>query len=55
MIDHRGPLFSVRLMAFDELRDEVDALAAGLFPGQWLDGEFVFEPWLSDSLVTGLV
>jgi len=22
---------------------------------QWLDGEFVFDPWLSDSLLTGHV
>jgi len=48
-------LYAGRVVTYDELRAEVEAEAAGLPPEQWLDGEFVFEPWLSDSLVSGHV
>ena len=37
----------------DELR--ADAEAAGLDPEQWIGGEFVFDDWLSDSILTGHV
>ena len=36
-----------------ELR--ADAEAAGLDPAQWIGGEFVFDWWPSDSLLTGHV
>jgi class 3 adenylate cyclase len=30
-------------------------MAAGLDPSQWLNGEFVFDAWLSDSLLFGTI
>jgi hypothetical protein len=38
----------------DELREKVEA-AAKLDPSQWLDGEFDFDAWLSDSIITGTI
>lgn len=46
---------SGRVVAYDDLRDEIQAEAAGLDPSQWLDGEFVFDAWLSDSLLVGTI
>jgi hypothetical protein len=37
------------------LRTSSDAGAAGLDPAQWIGSEFVFDWWLSDSLLTGHV
>jgi hypothetical protein len=48
-------LYSGRVFTFDELHDEVEAEAASLDPEQWIDGEFVFDAWLSDSLLVGTV
>ena len=36
-----------------ELRAEVEVEAAGLHPDQWIGGEFNFDDWLSDCLLTG--
>ena len=44
-----------RVYTYDELRPTVKAEAAGLPAEQWLDGEFVFDPWLSDSVPDGHV
>lgn len=48
-------MYRGRVVAYGELRAEVEAEAAKLPSEQWLDGEFVFEPWLSDLLVSGHV
>ena len=48
-------LYSGRAVTYDELRAEVEIEAAGLDPEQWLEGEFVFDAWLSDSLNVGTV
>ena len=37
----------------DELRAGARAEAAGLDPEQWIGGEFNFDDWLSDCLLTG--
>ena len=37
----------------DELRADAEAEAAGLDPEQWIGGEFNFDDWLSDCLLTG--
>jgi hypothetical protein len=37
------------------LRTSSDAGAAGLDPAQWIGSEFVFDWWLSDSLLSGHV
>ena len=37
----------------DELRADARAEAAGLDPEQWIGGEFNFDDWLSDFLLTG--
>jgi hypothetical protein len=47
--------YAGREWSYDELRNEVETEAAGLPPEQWFDGEFVFNAWLSDSVVTGHV
>jgi hypothetical protein len=39
----------------EELRNAVEAEAAGLPPEQWLFGKFEFDEWLSDCLITGHV
>jgi hypothetical protein len=52
--DHRGRR-PWRARTYDGLRSEVEAEAASLDPGQWIDGEFVFDAWLSDSLLVGAV
>jgi hypothetical protein len=48
-------LYRGRVVTYDELRDDTEAEAAGLDPEQWLGGEFDFDWWLSDSLLTGHV
>jgi hypothetical protein len=41
------------VVSYEKLRDEVQIEAAGFPPEQSLHGEFVFDPWLSNSLLTG--
>lgn len=42
-----------RVLSREQLRIEVEEEAAGLDPEQWFDGEFRFDEWLSDSIITG--
>lgn len=44
-----------RIVTREELRAEVEAEAAALDPAQWFDGEFRFDEWLSDSIITGII
>ena len=46
-------IYSGREVSFEELRADIEAEAAGLDPQQWIDGEFDFDDWLSDSLLVG--
>ena len=39
----------------EELRNSVEAEAAGPPPRQWLFGKFEFDEWLSDCVLTGHV
>jgi hypothetical protein len=48
-------LYLERDLTREQLQQEVEADAAGQDPEQWLDGEFDFDDWLADSLVTGRV
>ncbi|MCF6391038.1 hypothetical protein L2K20_29110 [Mycobacterium sp. MBM] len=41
-----------RVLSREQLRIEVEAEVAGLDPEQWFDGEFRFDEWLSDSIIT---
>lgn len=47
--------YSGREVSFDDLRADVEAEAAGLDTEQWIDGEFDFDGWLSDSLLARTV
>ncbi len=48
-------IYEGREVSYDELRADAEGEAAGLDPEQWLGGEFDFDWWLSDSLLTGHV
>lgn len=44
-----------RVYSREELRAEVESEAATLDSTQWVNGEFEFAEWLSDSIVAGSV
>lgn len=47
--------YSNREYSREELRNVVEAEAAGLPAEQWIGGELNFNDWLSDCLLTGHV
>jgi hypothetical protein len=48
-------LYNDRELTLDELREEVEAHVDEMDSSQWIDGEFDFDDWLANSLVTGSV
>lgn len=48
-------LYLDREMTLEELREQAEADSAQMDSGQWIDGEFDFDDWLADSLVTGKI
>ncbi|WP_197380725.1 hypothetical protein [Mycolicibacterium mengxianglii] len=48
-------LYQDRDLTRAQLQHEVEADAVGQDPEQWVDGEFDFDDWLADALVTGRV
>jgi hypothetical protein len=46
-------LYNDRELTLDQLRAEVEAHVDELDSSQWIDGEFDFDDWLANSLVTG--
>ena len=48
-------IYAGREVTYDELRADAEGEAAGLDPEQWIGGEFDFDWWLSDCLLTGHV
>lgn len=48
-------LYNDRELTLEQLREEVEAHVDELDSSQWIDGEFDFDDWLANSLVTGSV
>jgi hypothetical protein len=46
-------LYNNRELTLEQLREEVEAHVDELDSSQWIDGEFDFDDWLANSLVTG--